>query len=166
MTDETTSTIGARNSDEAAIRELFGRLLDDWGRGDGEAYGSRFIEDADYIAFDGTRTRGRGEIAASHQQLFDKWLNGTRLTGRVLSIKFPSPDVAIIHATGGTVMRGKTKPSPERDSIQTLVAMREGPEWRFAAFHNSRVRPIGSNPATFMIWALTDRLWRFFAPGK
>ena len=85
--------------------------------------------------------------------------------GRVLGITFPNPDVAIIHATGGTVKHGKTKPSPERDSIQTLVAVREGTEWRFAAFHNSRVRPIGSNAATFLIWALTDRLWRIFAPG-
>ena len=166
MTDQTTRTIGARSADEAAIRELFGLLLDDWGRGDGEAYGSRFTEDADYVAFDGTRTRGRREISASHQQLFDKFLKGTRLTGRVLSIKFPSPDVALVHATGGTVMRGKTRPSPERDSIQTLVAVREGAEWRFAAFHNSRVRPIGSNAATFLLWAVTDRLWRIFAPGK
>jgi uncharacterized protein (TIGR02246 family) len=166
MTDKTIRTIGARNPDEVAIRELFGLLLDDWGRGDGEAYGSRFTEDAEYVAFDGTRTRGRREIAASHQQLFDKFLKGTRLTGRVLSMKFVRPDVALIHATGGTVMRDKTKPSPERDSIQTLVAVREGAEWRFAAFHNSRVRPIGSNAATFLLWAVTDRLWRIFAPGK
>ena len=166
MTDKTIRTIGARNPDEVAIRELFGLLLDDWGRGDGEAYGSRFTEDAEYVAFDGTRTRGRQEIAASHQQLFDKFLKGTRLTGRVLSMKFVRPDVALIHATGGTVMRDKTKPSPERDSIQTLVAVREGAEWRFAAFHNSRVRPIGSNVATFLLWAFTDRLWRIFAPGK
>ena len=82
MTDKTIRTIGARNPDEVAIRELFGLLLDDWGRGDGEAYGSRFTEDAEYVAFDGTRTRGRREIAASHQQLFDKFLKGTRLTGR------------------------------------------------------------------------------------
>jgi uncharacterized protein (TIGR02246 family) len=166
MTDQTTRTIGARNADEAAIRKLFGLLLDYWGGGDGEAYGSRFTEDADYVAFDGTRTRGRQEISASHQRLFDKFLKGTRLTGRVLSIKFPSPDVALVHATGGTVMRGKTRPSPERDSIQTLVAVREGAEWRFAAFHNSRVRPIGSNLGTFLLWAVSDRLWRTFAPGK
>jgi uncharacterized protein (TIGR02246 family) len=163
MNHETTTH---HQTDEAKINALFEDLLGDWGRGDGEAYGSRFTEDAAYVAFDGTHTRGRREIAASHQQLFDRFLKGTRLTGRVLSIKFPSPDVAIIHATGGTVMRGKTKPSSERDSIQTLVAVREGADWRFAAFHNSRVRPIASNPATFLIWAITDRLWRIFAPGK
>jgi uncharacterized protein (TIGR02246 family) len=161
MNQETT-----HQTDEAQIRVLFEDLLGDWGRGDGEAYGSRFTEDADYLAFDGTPTRGRRDISSSHQQLFDKFLNGTRLTGRILTIKFLRPDVAIVHATGGTIMRGKTKPSPERASIQTLVAVREDEEWRFAAFHNCRVRPIGRGPAGFLIWALTDKLWRVFASGK
>ena len=153
------------SADEGAIRDLFRRLLDDWGRGDGNAYGSRFTEDADYVAFDGSRTTSRRAIAASHQQLFDKYLKGTRLTGRIESVRFLGPDVALVHATGGTVMRGKSRPSPERGSIQTLVAVRHGDEWRFATFHNSRIRPINSGGG-FLIWALTDKLWRLFAPGK
>src|SRR5829696_10549626 len=112
------------SADEAAIHDLFRQLLDDWGRGDGHAYGSRFTEDADYVAFDGSHTRGRRAIADSHQQLFDKFLKGTRLTGRIESVRFLGPDTALMHAVGGTVMRGKTRPSPERDSIQTLVAVR------------------------------------------
>ncbi len=153
-------------ADVRAIHQLFEKLLEDWARGDGGAYGSRFTEDADYVAFDGTRTQGREEISASHQQLFDKFMKGTRLTGRIESIRFLSPGVALVHATGGTVMRGKTEPSPERDSIQTLVAVREGDEWRFAAFHNTRVRPISKGAAGVLIWALTDKLWRVFAPRK
>ena len=152
-------------ADEGTIRDLFRRLLDDWGRGDGNAYGSRFTEEADYVAFDGSRTTGRRAIAASHQRLFDKYLRGTRLTGRIGSVRFLGPDIALVHATGGTVMRGKSRPSPERDSIQTLVAVRHEGEWRFAAFHNSRVRPINSG-AGVLIWALTDKLWRLFAPGR
>ena len=162
MKHETTT----HQTDEAQILALFDDLLDDWGKGDGEAYGSRFTGDADYVAFDGTHTTGRQQIATSHQELFDKYLKGTRLTGRVLSIKFVGPDVALVHATGGTMMRGKTEPSPERNSIQTLVAVREETGWRFAAFHNSRVRPIGGSPGGFLIWAITDKLWRIFAPGK
>jgi uncharacterized protein (TIGR02246 family) len=153
------------NADERAIRDLFRRLLDDWGRGDGNAYGSRFTEDAEYVAFDGSRTTGRNAIAASHQQLFDKYLQGSRLTGRIESFKFLGPDTALVYATGNTVMRGKTRPSPERASIQTLVAVKNEGEWRFAAFHNSRVRPINSG-AGFLIWAITDRLWRYFGSRK
>ena len=153
-------------ADERAIRELFEKLLEDWARGDGEAYGSRFTEEADYVAFDGSHTRGRADISSSHQQLFDKFLKGSRLTGRIEGTKFLGRDVALVHATGGTVIRGKTAPSPERHSVQTLVAVREGDEWRFAAFHNTRVRPIGRGARGFLIWAITDRLWRTFGPKE
>jgi len=153
------------SADERAVRDLFQRLLDDWDRGDGGAYGSRFTEDADYVAFDGSHTRGREAIAASHQELFDKYLEGSRLIGRIEGVKFLGPDTALVHATGNTLMRGKPRPAPERYSIQTLVAVRHEGEWRFAAFHNSRVRPISGGGA-FLIWALTDKLWRIFAPGK
>lgn len=153
-------------ADERAIRDLFRHLLDDWGRGDGDAYGSRFTEDAEYVAFDGSRTRGRNDIAASHQQLFDKHLKGTRLTGRVEGVRFLSPDTALVHAVGATIMRGKTRPSPERASIQTLVAVRRDDRWLFTAFHNSRIRPISGGFAAFLIWALTDRLWKVFGRRK
>jgi len=168
MTTRTTredANVKDHSADERAIRDLFRRLLDDWARGDGNAYGSRFTEGADYVAFDGTHTRGRAGISASHQQLFDKYLKGSRLTGEIESVKFLGPDTALVHATGNTVMRGKTEPSPERVSIQTLVAVRHEGEWRFAAFHNSRIRPISGGPA-FLIWAITDKLWRLFASRK
>jgi uncharacterized protein (TIGR02246 family) len=157
---------GRDPADERAVRELFEKLLEDWARGDGEAYGSRFTENADYVAFDGTRTKGREEISSSHQRLFDKFMKGTRLTGGIEGIEFPVPGVALVHATGGTLMRGKSEPSPERDSIQTLVAVKREEGWRFAAFHNTRVRPIGHGVRSFLIWAITDRLWRAFGPGR
>jgi uncharacterized protein (TIGR02246 family) len=162
--DDQTST--NRAADERAIRELFEKLLDDWARGDGEAYGSRFTEDADYVAFDGSRTRGRAEISSSHQQLFDRYLKGSRLDGRIGSTGFLGPDVALVHATGDTILRGKTVPSPERHSIQTLIAVRKGDGWRFAAFHNTRVRPISRGARGFLLWAITDILWKAFGPKE
>ena len=54
-------------TDEMAIRELFEQPLDAWGRGDGQAYATQFTEDADYVAFDRSHTKGRQQIASSHQ---------------------------------------------------------------------------------------------------
>jgi uncharacterized protein (TIGR02246 family) len=81
----------------------------------------------------------------------------------VTNIRFLTPDVALVHATGGTIMAGKTAPSAERASIQTLVATKREGEWRFTAFHNNRVRPIGSG---FLIWLLSDTLWKLFGPKQ
>ncbi len=109
--------------------------------------------------------KGSAEIARFHQQLFDTYVKGTRLVGKVRSVRYLSPDVAVMHAVGGTVMRGKAEPSPERDSIQTLVATRQGGEWRIAALQNTRVR-IGRNAVTFLVWAFTDWLWKIFRLNK
>ena len=154
------------SADEAAVRGLYQELMDGWNRSSGAAFAAPFAEDGDLVAFDGTHFKGRDEIETSHQELFDRWMKGTRLVGQVEDVRFPSPEVAVMHAVGSTVMRGKSEPSPERDSIQTLVAARESGEWRLAAFQNTRVRPIGRNPATLLIWALTDLLWKLFAAKR
>jgi uncharacterized protein (TIGR02246 family) len=142
-------------SAEEAVRELFQKLLDAWGRGDGTAYGDLFTADADYVAFDGSRTVGREQIASSHQQLFETWLKGTRLVGQVDSVRFLSPAVALVHATGATLMPGKEK--PQRPSIQTLVATTEEGPWRFTAFHNCRV--VRRNGLQWMLYGLGARLF-------
>ncbi len=156
----------ANSADEAAVRGLYQQLMDGWNQGSGAAFAAVFTEDGDLVAFDGTHFKGRQEIASSHQQLFDKWMKGTRLVGQVKDVRFLSHDVALMHAVGSTVMRGKSEPSPERDSIQTLVATRQGDEWRLAAFQNTRVRPIGRNAVTFLVWTLSDWLWKIFRLNK
>jgi uncharacterized protein (TIGR02246 family) len=160
------SDVATRSADEAALRALYDRLMDGWNRGSGEDFAAAFAEDGHLVAFDGTHFRGRREIAPFHQQLFDKWLKGTRLVGRVVDLQFLSPDVAVLHAVGGTVMRGKVERSPERDSIQTLVATRQGGDWRLVALQNTRLRRMGRSRMAFLIWALSDWLWKICRPNK
>jgi uncharacterized protein (TIGR02246 family) len=150
------------SADEAAVRALYQQLMDGWNQGSGDAFAAVFTEDGDLVAFDGTHFKGRQEIAPFHQQLFDKWLKGSRLVGQVKDVRFLSPDIALMHAVGGTVMRGKSEPSPERDSIQTLLATRQDDEWRLAASQNTRLHPMDSSAGPFLIWTLSDLLWKIF----
>ena len=145
-------------ADETAVRGAFQRLLDAWARGDGPGYGAGFTDDADYVAFDGSRTVGRPAIADSHQRLFGTWLRGTRLTGRIETVRFLGPDVALVHATGGTIFAGEAAPRPSRDSIQTLVAVRRDGEWRFTAFHNTRILRRGK--LQWMLYGIAAKLFR------
>jgi uncharacterized protein (TIGR02246 family) len=147
-------------TDEAAVRALYQQMMDAWDAGSGDRFAAPFASDGDFVAFDGVHFRRREQIAAFHQQLFDKWMKGSCLVGSVETVRFVAPDVAVVHAVGNTVMRGKSRPAPERESIQTLVAVREQGAWRLAAFHNTRVRPIGANGRTFLLWTVFDRLWR------
>src|SRR5215218_7737004 len=92
-------------------------------------------------------------------------MKGTRLVGRVKDVRFLSPDVALIHPVGSTIMRGKSEPSPERDSIQTLVATRQNGEWHLAAFQNTRLR-VMRNGITFLVSTFSDLLWKVFRLNK
>ena len=166
MSSETLHLQASQSDDEVAVRALYTQLMDGWNKGSGEAFAAPFAEDGHLIAFDGTHFKGRDEIVSLHQPLFDKWLKGTRLVGKVESVRFLSPDVALMHALGGTVMRGKSRPAPERDSIQTLVAIKRNGEWRLAAFQNTRVRPMSRNARSTFIWLFTDWLWKVFGPKK
>lgn len=107
--------------DEAACRALYDELVAGWNEGSGARFAAAFAEDGELVAFDGSRLQGRATIEAFHQELFDKWMKGTRLTGGVDDVKMLGPDVAVMHAIGGTIKKGKTTPSRARDSIQTLT---------------------------------------------
>jgi hypothetical protein len=58
------------------------------------------------------------------------------------SIRHLSADVALVHATGSVLVAWRSRLPKRRLSRQTLVATRTTDGWRFAALHNTRVRPV------------------------
>ncbi len=154
------------HTDAAAVRALYRRAMDGWNQGSGAAFAAAWAEDGHLIGFDGTHFKSREEIARFHEPLLQTYLKGTRLVGEVTHVEFPAPDVAVFHARGGTIMPGSTTPAPERDSVQTLVAVRREGEWRIRGFQNTRVRPIGRNAAGTLIWLVSDWLWKVLRAGK
>lgn len=158
--------IEPRPGDAEQIRRLYLALMDGWNAGSGVAFAAPFADEADFIAFDGARFHGRDEIARFHEPLFKTHLKGTRLVGDVTDLRFVGPDVAVMHAYGGTVMRGKREPAPERDSLQTMVAVRREDRWQLVAFQNTRVRPIGQNVLGTLLWLVTDWCWRWCLPKQ
>lgn len=149
-----------QTDDITAIHQLFQRLNEAWNAGDAVAYGALFTEDADYFAFDGVNQKGRAAIIAGHKPLFENYLKGSTLTGELVSLRFLAPDVALAHAVGSIIDRGRTTPKPERRSSQTLIATKCADKWYFTAFHNTRVRPINGGISSLMAWAVADLAWK------
>src|SRR5690606_5559853 len=154
-----------RPGDAEEIRALYHATMEGWNAGSGEAFAAPFAEEADFIAFDGTRFHGREEIARFHDPLFKTHLKGTRLVGDVTDVRFVAPDAAVLHARGGAIMRGRREPARERDSLQTMVAVRNDGRWQLAAFQNTRVRPIGRNVLGTIALA-SDRLALEVVPAE
>ena len=142
MNQNSHTLISAAN-DEAAIRALYQQLMDGWNAGSGDAFAAPFEEDGDLVGFDGTHIKGRHEIALFHEDLFDMFLKGSRLVGKIRSVRFLTSNVAVMHAVGGTVVAGQTDLEPERNSVQTLVAVRRNGNWYLAAFQNTRATYMG-----------------------
>ncbi|QTX03678.1 SgcJ/EcaC family oxidoreductase [Agromyces archimandritae] len=107
-----------------------------WDAGDASAYAGRFTEDASYVIFAGLHDLGRESIRRTHVPVFGKWQKESRMTMRVLDLRFLSADVAVV-LTEGHVGTG---PRPPRrfDKVQTFVMVRRGGEWMCAAFQNTK----------------------------
>ncbi len=151
--------------DEQAIRALYQQQMNGWNLGDAHAFAAPFTQDIDFVAFDGTVFTNRDELIAFHDPLFRTHLKGSKLVGEVTSIRFLSPDIAVLRTRGNTLMKGEARPGPARDSIQTLVAVRTGGTWKLTSFQNTRFRPIGRNASGTMLWLLGDWFWNRLKPA-
>jgi uncharacterized protein (TIGR02246 family) len=69
-------------ADEETIRAIHQGMIDAWNAGDAAAFAAPFTEDAEFVAFEGMRLKGRREIAAFHQQIFDTVVKGNKPSGR------------------------------------------------------------------------------------
>lgn len=136
------TTEPSRAADDQEIRALWRRACEAWTRGDARAYGETFTADVDYVPFDGSLVRGRQAVVDSHDRLFRGVLFGSALVGDIESIRYLSRDVAIVRTLGSVLMPWRAKLPKRRLSRQTVVAVRTAEGWRFAAFHNTRVRPV------------------------
>jgi uncharacterized protein (TIGR02246 family) len=141
--NQNSHTLSSATDDEGAIRSLYQQLMDGWNAASGDAFAAPFEEDGDLVGFDGTHIKGRQEIASFHQHLFDMFLKGSRLVGKVRSVRFLTSNVAVMHAVGGTVMAGESDLERERNSVQTLVAVKRNGKWSLAAFQNTRAIYMG-----------------------
>jgi uncharacterized protein (TIGR02246 family) len=133
------------SADEIAIRALIDRQIDSWNAADPGAYARAYTVDGDCVSFLGTHYRGREAIAASYEvpratSVFRKLLRGTRLRFQITQLRFLTPDVAIVHATGG-VARG-SRANRRNLRTNTSIAVRTDEGWRIAASQNTTRRPV------------------------
>jgi uncharacterized protein (TIGR02246 family) len=119
----------------AAITAVIDSLADAWARGDADAYGAHFTQDATYVTFVGTLYRGRQDITDSHRALFAKFLKGTTLAHEVLDVRLLGTDAAVLTSRGDTVKGTQAK---KLTKVQTYTLVREGDRWLVAAFHNTQ----------------------------
>lgn len=137
--------------DIVEIQNLYQTKLRGWNLGNDEIFSGVYTDDADFIGFDGTYLKGKQKIASFHQMLFDRFLKGSKIVGKIKCIRFLTADVAVVVAIGGTIESGRSKINPDRNSIHTMVAVKKdsrNSRWYFTAFQNTRAKYIGQPEKT------------------
>lgn len=131
----TAITSGPRLADQAAIHDLYARMLDSWL--DAPAFAECFTPDATYIIASGKVQRGWQDIVDGHEIIFSAWARESHLEGRIDSIRFLTTDVALLIAYGHIVYDDNRSSETNKRTVYTLTAQRLAGRWTFVAYQNT-----------------------------
>ena len=110
--------------------------------------GSTIFRDANFVAFDGTRLKGRVAIADFHRGPFKTHLRGMKIVIAVTETRKLADTVYLVCAEGGPVRDDGAGLAGE---VQTFVCHEFSVHWSIASFHNTPVRPL-RGPRTSLLW--------------
>ncbi|MEU6663148.1 SgcJ/EcaC family oxidoreductase [Streptomyces sp. NPDC046821] len=130
------------NIHEAEVRELFAEFCRTWTEADSAAFGRLFVEDADYVSYDGSWAAGAARLRDNHDTLFRGVIAGSAMVGEIESLRFVTDSVAVIVGNGSVLMPWRSKLPKRRLSRQIIVCVRTPEGWRIAAIQNGRQRPV------------------------
>ncbi|MBG0560137.1 SgcJ/EcaC family oxidoreductase [Actinoplanes aureus] len=120
---------------ESAARELYRRLLTAWNERDADGFARLFAEDGAMVGFDGSQVPGGraaehlGPIFADHPT--------AAYVARVEEVRPVGAEAVLLRAIAGMIPPGRTELSPERNTIQTVVAEKQPDGWRILLFQNT-----------------------------
>ena len=121
---------------ESLVRDLYAAILEGWNRADGAAFAAPFADDGEVIGFDGTPVSGRARIRETMDAIFRDHKTGSYV-GLVRHVRELGHDAALLRAVNGVVPAGAQDINPDLSAVQSLVAERQGDEWRVVLYHNT-----------------------------
>jgi uncharacterized protein (TIGR02246 family) len=120
----------------AAVVALYTRLLDAWNRRDAAGFAAQFAEDGSTVGFDGSQLDGRAAIATELGRIFAGHTPATYVA-RVREVRPLGAGAVLLRAVAGMVPPNESALHPQRNAIQSLVAIAEGGAPRIALYQNT-----------------------------
>ncbi len=128
-------------AEQDAIRAVPARIEAGWAANDADAVAAVFTTDTDFVVGDGTFLKGREEVRQYMADAFDGFLQDSRVTAPVASLRCLNLTVGVVHTLGGILMPGETEVPPERQGVQVFVVTKYGGEWLVDVYQNTRISP-------------------------
>jgi len=129
-------TGGAPSTGEGEVRSLYHAWLQRWNERNAVDMAGLFAEDGSLVGFDGSQVNGRADLEAHLRGIFADHPTSAYV-GIVRSVRFLTPQVAVLCAVAGTVPPGGSDINPAVNAVQTLVAAQQQGRWRIAVFQNT-----------------------------
>lgn len=123
-------------SAEAAVADVYRRLIDGWNSNDAGEMAAAIADDGLVIGYDGSQMQGRDRVRDEIGEIFRHHRTATYIT-RVRSTRALGADVGLLHAVVGMVPPGESELVAERNAIQTVVARRGDDGWSAALFQTT-----------------------------
>lgn len=122
--------------DEATeTRDLYDRLLAAWNDRDAERFAAFFGSDGVSIGFDGSTATGP-EIRQHLAGVFDDHSTASYVA-KVREVRQLGTHTVLLRAIVGMLPPGADRLKPDVNTVQTVVAVREGDSWRVALLQNT-----------------------------
>ena len=118
---------------------LYTHLLEAWNSRSAERFSGLFAEDGTAVGFDGSQMHGRAEIASSLGAVFGHHPTAAYVA-RVREVRTLGPGTMLLRAVAGMVPPGASELKPERNAIQSLVAVADAGVPRIELFQNTPAR--------------------------
>jgi uncharacterized protein (TIGR02246 family) len=118
------------------VRDLYQALLDRWNQRDGQGYAELFVEDGSIVGFDGSTVTSAASIAGHLTGIFAGHETAT-CVGKVERVRQITPGCVVLLAVAGLVPPGGSDLMPNRNTVQSLVAVETPEGWRIAHFQNT-----------------------------
>ncbi len=130
QTQESVSTPGSE------ISSLYQQIIEAWNKRSATEFAALFFEDGNVVGFDGSQMNGRAEIESTLQQIFTDHETAPYV-GKIREVRFLTTDTAVLRAIGGVIPIGTSDINPALNTIQTIVAAKDGDKWRIALYQNT-----------------------------
>ena len=120
----------------AAVVALYTRLLEAWNRRDASGFAAQFADDGSTVGFDGSQLDGRTAIATELGRIFADHTPATYVA-RVREVRVLGSGAVLLRAVAGMVPPNESALKPERNAIQSLVAVAQDGAPRIALYQNT-----------------------------
>lgn len=134
----TTAALVSNPTTDELAGAVLRRLEEAWNRGDGEAFGEAYTDDATFVTIRGERLHGRTQIAGGHAGIFATIYAGSTNRMELIHTRQLAENVILATSTG-TLDAPQGPLHGVHTAMSTNVIIRSESQWLIAATHNTLI---------------------------